>query len=576
MLCDNVAVQLFLHLCNDYSVLLFKFTYLNQSVSSFLSNTLSMPVRFSLTHSIKSKNTLKFPFPSLRLVKLVLVVLFGFFSTAIYATDTTTTDATETEAAKAPKKADGTNNPLLISTEDPKLKAEKEFSKIKSYESYDPITDTWSTIEDFEDVEILNEGEKKPASSYIYRSFWAYDPVTHEWYRVDISEYGYRKVTAADLAAEDDESEEEEKPKKEWSFWKNLGISLSGGYGVTKYICQIKNMNLLVRPGQQEFFLQPRNASGAIYKLQWFTQRPIKINTLEHANLFNSYTTITHDHAFTSGSWLSMGWVNLPITLSLHYTLFNRLRIGVGANAEISYLTTLSSKNTDGEKIDYTLPRPWFLNLKYFGIVGYKIYKGEKHSFFIDGRIGMALDYGNKDGAFKELFKTLGAYDYMSLYASLGPSHEIRLNGFFKFFYGLYAQFKRFENDADFGPANSTGSKPSMQLWQPAIHLEAGITLHFGRDKKEEPDEDEEDVDNEEGAEGAIDALQEVAADSNTVNADSLQDQDNPTEEETLPVDATSLSTDVTDEVVVPSENEASTAVAIDDDTIIQLEANEQ
>ena len=41
------------------------------------------------------------------------------------------------------------------------LKAEKEFSKIKNYESYDPITDTWSTIENFEDVEIVQRIDKK-------------------------------------------------------------------------------------------------------------------------------------------------------------------------------------------------------------------------------------------------------------------------------------------------------------------------------------------------------------------------------------------------------------------------------
>jgi hypothetical protein len=522
-----------------------------------------MPSKFSLTHQLGSKNTLKFLFPSLQAAKLALIVLFCIISSPTYAADT---PATESE--KAHKKADGTNNPLLISTEDPKLKAEKEFSKIKSYESYDPITDTWSTIEDFEDVEILDEVDKKPANSYIYRSFWAYDPLTHEWYRVDISEYGYRKVTAADLAAEDDDLEEDDEEKKEWSFWRNLGMSLSAGYGVTWYMCQIKNMDLLARPNQKEFFLQPRNTHNAVYKLQWFTQRPIKINTLEHANLFNDYTKVTHDHTFISAGWMNLGWVNIPITMSLHYTFFNRLRLGIGGNIEISYLTKLLCKNADGEKIEYELPRPWFANLKYFVTLGYKFYKGEKNSFFIDGRIGMALDYGNREWPLKSLLKTLGEYEYTSLYASIGPSHEIRLNSFFKFFYGLYFQYKRFDNDVDFGPVNNAGAKPSMLLWQPGLHLETGITLHFGRDKKEEPEEDEED--NEEDQEEGIDEESKPITDDNDANGELQNQGSNNT---TVAASDITPSQNTTDEITHATANEASTDLQLDNTT--QLEDND-
>lgn len=414
--------------------------------------------------NFNNKNILNFIFTPLRIAPLIVALSFCLHHTTAYATETSSQEQQTTT-----KKADGKNNPLLISTEDPELKAEQDFDKIKSYESYDPITDTWSTIEDFEDVEIVEEVEKKPTTRYIYRSFWAYDPSKNEWYRVDINEYGYRKITVID----------EDEEKKKWRFWKNLGLSVSAGLGGTYHMYHIKNLDLKIRKEQKEFFLENRDKSGKVYKIQWLNQRPVKISTLEHANMANAYTPITHDHTFKG-----LG-PNFPLTIALHYTFFNRLRIGVGLNYEINSLKILSWAKPDIEKVEYEVIKHWFYNIKYFGTLGYKIYKGKKHALLIDGKIGMARDYGDKDFSLME-------YEYSNLYASVGPYHEIRLNNFFKFFYGFSLQWKNFHNNADFGNPNNSDAKPSMFLWQPGAYLEVGITVNFGSDKEEEEPEQEE------------------------------------------------------------------------------------
>lgn len=413
-----------------------------------------------------------------RLGGVILLIIIGWVShQAIYAADSIAWEDTS-------KKARGKNNALLISTEQPSLSAEKDFDKIRSYQSYDPITKTWSAIEAFKEVEILEDATQHRDETYIYYSFWAYDTMDHQWKRVDIREYGYKYVQHTSDSATDMTKD----AKNKFEFWKNLGLTFSVGGGSTYYVNKVNNLNLRVRKGQKEYFLQTPSsadaAQGKGYKIRWFSERPKRLNSIEHANVVNNQQS--YDEAKGNISFHGLGF-NIPVTAALHYTFFNKLRVGAGGNIEINYLRKLYPHGNAEHIPAYETSKPWFYNVKWFGTLGYKVFQQEKHAVVIDTQLGVVFDYGNRKASLQSLME----YEYASFYVSLGGAHEIKLNDFCKFFYRLSGQFKQYYNAADFAAAgDNKPSTSSITLWQPAIHLEIGTILNFGRDKNAEDEED--------------------------------------------------------------------------------------
>jgi hypothetical protein len=72
------------------------------------------------------------------------------------------------------------------------IPVERNFNKLRDFYSYDPATDKWSTIEDFDTVEILEDPNDLRAERYLYYEFWAYDMITRYWHKVDIRDHGYK------------------------------------------------------------------------------------------------------------------------------------------------------------------------------------------------------------------------------------------------------------------------------------------------------------------------------------------------------------------------------------------------
>ena len=62
------------------------------------------------------------------------------------------------------------------------------FDQLRSFKSYDPATNKWYTIEDFETVDILEDTTAQREDQYIYHSFRAYDAVKDCW-QVDVRSY---------------------------------------------------------------------------------------------------------------------------------------------------------------------------------------------------------------------------------------------------------------------------------------------------------------------------------------------------------------------------------------------------
>jgi hypothetical protein len=434
-----------------------------------------------MTHKKTSSRTKQQIHP--RLLVVILLILIGLTShAATYAAD----GSSDQGATKKPQEK---NNALLISTEQPGMAAEKDFDKIRGYESYDPITNTWSAIEDFEEVELLEDATQHRDENYIYYSFWAYDPVAHQWKRVDIREYGYKN---AKHPSPSDQATTKKPKKKKFEFWKNLGLTFAAGGGFSYYINTFDNLNLIVRKGQKEHFLQvpgSQDASqGRAYKIRWFSEGFGKLNSLKHDNLVNnkqSYEEVKGDFSFHG-----MGFY-IPITTAIHYTFFKKLRIGVGNSLEVNYVKKMYPHGAAEHIIEYATSKPWFYHWKLFGTIGYKVFQQAKHAVVIDTQVGTVWDFGE---TWKQI--PFGKYVYNGYYGSLGTAHEIKLNDFFKFFYRLSLQLKRYYHT--FGFNSTSDNKPStpaasMTFWQPAIHLEIGTIFNFGRDKDVEDEDEEED-----------------------------------------------------------------------------------
>ncbi|ACP20947.1 hypothetical protein Aasi_1634 [Candidatus Amoebophilus asiaticus 5a2] len=375
---------------------------------------------------------------------------------------------------------------------------EKEFDKIRKYHSYDPATNIWSRIEEFKTVEILEDTSIHRDEHYIYHSFWAYDSQQKKWKRVDIRDYGYRygkyiptvqSSTEAITAEEGNKEEKEDNDKKKKKgFWQNLGLTFAVGGGATYFHYQAKDLDLWIKRGENKYYLQSSNSSDTkqdkAHSIEWFDRRYKKGLT------FKQPDTVVHDdrsliHIPNKGNLYFQAWgVNIPITLGLHYTFFNRLRIGAGSNLGIHYVKHVKLKGDASGYADYEAPNPWFYNGNIFGTLAYKVFQKDKNAIVIDTQIGAAFDLGT------EPWKNLT--DWVrgpGLYGSLGIAHERKLNNYFKFFYRLAIDWKQYKDKVvDFHPTNS-----SVDIYQPAVHLEIGTILNFGRDTDDEDDDNSSD-----------------------------------------------------------------------------------
>ncbi|MHB9147709.1 MAG: hypothetical protein ACYC2U_04745 [Candidatus Amoebophilus sp.] len=375
---------------------------------------------------------------------------------------------------------------------------EKEFDKIRKYHSYDPATNIWSRIEEFKTVEILEDTSIHRDEHYIYHSFWAYDSQQKKWKRVDIRDYGYRygkyiptvqPSTKAIAAEEEGNKEEKEDNKKKQGFWKNVGLTFAVGGGATYFHYQANNLDLWIKRGENKYYLQTSNSSDTkqdkAHSIEWFDRK------YKRGLTFTQRDSVVHDdrsltQVVNKGNLYFQAWgASIPITLGLHYTFFNRLRIGAGSNLGIHYVKHVKLKGDASGYADYEAPNPWSYNIKPFGALAYKVFQKDKNAIVIDTQAGAVFDLGTSP------VKNFTKFIRLGFYASLGVAHERKLNDYFKFFYRLAIDWKQYKDKNIFHPTNA-----SVDIYQPAVHLEIGTILNFGRDTDDEDDENSSDNSN--------------------------------------------------------------------------------
>jgi len=377
------------------------------------------------------------------------------------------------ESKKNLEHAGNDNADVLIQSD--KIPVETDFDSLRKYESYDPQTGIWSKIEDFKSVEILEDTTQHRAEEYIYKNFWAYDTKNKKWKRVNIRNYGYKQFG--------EQSKNDEKEKSSTSFWKNLGISFSAGASGAYFKNVVKEMNFIQRTGangNKEYFLQASadEQQGKAHQINWFYKNFVKItgvNPASSALVSNNsgLQKIPAGNIFFTG----MG-VTIPFMGELHYTFFDKLRISTGIDFEIIKLDVLKAAGDASSIGEYKLlTNNWFYNAKWFGGLGYQLYKKRTHAVILDARMGLVVDLGGEPGDY--FFRNVGPI-HQTFYGNLGVKHEKKLNDFFKVFYRLSFTYKQYTDDNIFAPIE----KASNTSFQPTLGFELGTSLNFGRDDK--------------------------------------------------------------------------------------------
>jgi len=356
---------------------------------------------------------------------------------------------------------------------------ERDFDTIRGFDSYDPHTDRWSSIEDFEGVEILEDPSQQREEHYLYHSFWAYDALRNVWYKVDIRDHGYQlEAPAISAPPVKPAKEKEKKPRKPLQIWKNLVLGLSMGGGINIYHNKVENLHLS-RSGT-DWYLQTdqEKQNDQHHTIHWLGgpyHRKGRVNS-------------AMDNQVEKGKKIAFKGVggSFPITLTTHYTLFKRLRLGGGGSFELNYVEAL--KPTQDARAFPTLSvrekERLFYGIEWFGLIGYKFIQRALRDFVLDLRIGQSF---NRNSDFQQAW-TGRHYIYKGEACSLGVSYERKLNDFFRFVMRFAVDGKRYY----LTPMSLDDKKAKVTLYQITPHIDLGINFNFGRDAPPKKSDDQE------------------------------------------------------------------------------------
>ena len=382
-------------------------------------------------------------------------------------------------ASKAKKSTAKANNDTATAGAEA-IPIERDFDTIRGFQSYDPATDKWSTIEDFDTVDILEDTTAQRADRYIYHSFWAYDAVTRRWHKVDIRDYGYKlgQLAATEVTQA---ATSEEKPEEPSGFWKHWALGLRAGSGSTFYDNRIGHLKITEVNGR--FFLQTaqQEKEQKSNEIHWFgkgyglTGDPLDGNT---GALEVNQATSRQVNEVKSGKKIvfkGQGW-NIPITLFTHYTLFKRFRLGAGFALEINHLKELAPKEeaTNLRVFKVQLGHEWFYNMAWFGLLGFKVIHEPHQDILVDLQVGRNYNLG----ADLHILSERENYIYDGWLFGAGVAYERKLNNYFRFVTRLSGDWKTHDDT----PPDVQGTDAFITLNQIAVHLELGIHVTFGKD----------------------------------------------------------------------------------------------
>jgi len=147
----------------------------------------------------------------------------------------------DTKTIDQPTEQKNSENKTEEKEERPDTEEDKNFNKIRKFQSFDPKTNKWSTIEEFDTVDILENKSEEREDKFLYNQFWAYDERAKKWRLVDIRGHGYKILDPV---------------IEPFQFWKNLSITFLIGYGPTHYTNNLDN--LIITKRTNEIYLQSR------------------------------------------------------------------------------------------------------------------------------------------------------------------------------------------------------------------------------------------------------------------------------------------------------------------------------
>lgn len=375
---------------------------------------------------------------------------------------------------------------------------ERDFDTIRDFNSFDPATQKWSKVEDFDTVEILDDPTEYREDHYIYHDFWAYDAVTRRWRKVDIRGYGYKRrskpkvVTYERVPSPPQEQVvvvEQPRPSKKtapFNFLKNLTLGLRGGGGVTFYMIRMAHLGILEH-NERGFFLYTDEQNKA-YIPRWFGKPYERPKDKQGRNIYPTVAGMKHQQNATNYSdgdqknILRGEGFNIPVTMFMHYTFSDRIRLGGGGVFEVNHLRKMRPI-ADASKLgvfQVASENEWFYNLASFGLLGLNLLHAPHQNTFLDLQVGCNWNIGVD---FKEWFDKR-KYIFDGWLFGAGISHERKINSYFKWIIRLGADWK-ISDDTPQGidiPEDENEDRPFLKVHQIATYANLGLQVNFGDD----------------------------------------------------------------------------------------------
>lgn len=352
------------------------------------------------------------------------------------------------------------------------ISVEQSFNIIREFQSYDPATDRWSKIEEFDPVELLGEDTTKQQEDRSLYSFWAYDITKRCWQKIDIRDYGH--VSKKLPTNQPGEAANVDEPlSKSAGFGEHWTLDLRVGAGPTIYRNKLNNLSL-IRIGQ-DLFLKSSNRGNdkKSFKINWFRSSYSRVEDPldDNSGVLNVYETQALSKQFI---FEGLGW-NIPtIMLFTHYNLCKRIRLGVGCELAINQLRELKLQGGVSGISGFNIRPQWFYNLAWVGLLGVKAVHCPHQDVVFELQVGRNYNLGpNMNNLVEKL-----QYVYDGWLLGGGVAYERKLNNQFRFLVRIGSDWKEHDDT----PQSISNVKTSIVLRQIAFHLDLGLQLSLGKE----------------------------------------------------------------------------------------------
>ncbi len=182
-----------------------------------------------------------------------------------------------------------------------------------------------------------------------------------------------------------------------------ISINFNIGYGRTFYSTRLDNFGVVSNPynGSPGVYLFDTTNTNQIYA-NWLS-KPVPIDTVSLTASDNIYRKNDNNKSLKYAG----NSPSIPISLTLFYSFLDRFRVGLGATAEFHTLPVMHPIGDVVDFADYVPDKKRTIFLRYYGMVGMKIYALYGWTYYADLRIGN-LNMGNAFNNKKGLYFNIG------------------------------------------------------------------------------------------------------------------------------------------------------------------------